>query len=183
MTTTTIIPCTDIETGDERAAFHWLSDDGRRSIDMSGATAADAIAELLAQCGTDEQRAAILRGSLVVGPTAYSPIPAAVQTAWDDFKATAERHGLRVSAALLHTKVPLAEGEDRTIDYGGAGGKEIVRYWPDCGSSNRLKIAGPPTRCPTCDAPYADNGSDDIQGGGCLQCWLVNKPHRQAVAR
>ena len=112
----------------------------------------------------------------------YSPIPADVQTAWDAFKATVERHGLQVSAALLHTATPLAEGEDRTIDYGDVGGVQQIRYWPDTGS-NHLTIAGPPMRCPTCDEPYADTDGDDIQGGGCLACWLSSKPHRQAVAR
>lgn len=41
----------------------WHSADGQSSIDMTVATAAEAVADLLAQCSTDEQRASILAGS------------------------------------------------------------------------------------------------------------------------
>jgi hypothetical protein len=41
----------------------WRSADGQSTIDMSGATAAEAVAELLAQCGSEDERAGILAGS------------------------------------------------------------------------------------------------------------------------
>ena len=44
----------------------WVSADGQGSIDMTGATAAEALAELLAQCGEDDQRDAILAGAFQV---------------------------------------------------------------------------------------------------------------------
>lgn len=45
---------------------YWRSADGQSSIDMRGATKGEALAELLAQCATNAQRAAILAGSFEV---------------------------------------------------------------------------------------------------------------------
>lgn len=47
----------------ETPAVFWLSADGQNEIDMSGHTEAEALAELLEQCGTEAERAAILAGS------------------------------------------------------------------------------------------------------------------------
>lgn len=49
----------------------WVSKDGQSSIDMAGATAAEAVAELLSQCGDNVQRAAILAGSFVVADRSW----------------------------------------------------------------------------------------------------------------
>lgn len=54
----------DIEPTDTRSAHYWRSADGQSVLDMSGATLAEARAELLEQCGTDEQRDAMLRGRI-----------------------------------------------------------------------------------------------------------------------
>ena len=51
---------------DSRNAGFWYSADGQSSIDMTGATAAEAVSELLAQCTTDAQRADILAGEIEV---------------------------------------------------------------------------------------------------------------------
>ena len=45
---------------------YWISADGQGSYDMYGMTAADALAELLGQCGEDDQRDGILAGSFIL---------------------------------------------------------------------------------------------------------------------
>lgn len=49
---------------------YWYSADGQGFIDMTGATAAEAVAELLGQCGTGEERAVILAGRFVLADEA-----------------------------------------------------------------------------------------------------------------
>lgn len=44
-----------------QAVTYWIGSDGS-DLDMSGMTASEALAELLSQCGTDDERAAILAG-------------------------------------------------------------------------------------------------------------------------
>ena len=45
----------------------WTSADGSGCLDMSGATVAEAVAEILAQCGDDEEeRAEVYAGTLEV---------------------------------------------------------------------------------------------------------------------
>jgi len=44
-----------------QAVAYWVGPDGS-DLDMTGMSAAEALAELLAQCGTGEERAAILAG-------------------------------------------------------------------------------------------------------------------------
>lgn len=44
----------------------WTSVDGSGCLDMTGATVIDAVAELLAQCADDTERAAVYAGSLEV---------------------------------------------------------------------------------------------------------------------
>ena len=56
---------TDTNTTATTDTLYWVSADGQRSLDMSGATEEEALAELLEQCGTDAERAAILAGSFV----------------------------------------------------------------------------------------------------------------------
>jgi len=46
--------------------LYWTSKDGQSSIDMSDATEKEAWAELLEQCGSEEERAGILAGTLEV---------------------------------------------------------------------------------------------------------------------
>lgn len=50
---------------DGRRYAHWISADGQGSISVAGLTHDEAMELLLSQCGTDEQRAAILAGRLV----------------------------------------------------------------------------------------------------------------------
>lgn len=51
---------------------HWVSADGQGSYDMTGLTAADALRELLGQCGEGEQRDGILAGHFEPAPTAQA---------------------------------------------------------------------------------------------------------------
>jgi len=44
----------------------WTSVDGSGCLDMTGATVVQAVAELLAQCADDDERAAVYAGSLEV---------------------------------------------------------------------------------------------------------------------
>lgn len=62
----TTIPASTASTASTATVSFWRSADGQSAIDMSGATAAEALAELLGQCATDEERAGILAGSFVV---------------------------------------------------------------------------------------------------------------------
>lgn len=48
-----------------QAVTHWVGPDGS-DLDMSGMPASAALAELLSQCGTDDDRAAILAGRFQV---------------------------------------------------------------------------------------------------------------------
>ena len=57
---------TDIADDDARLAHAWISADGQKLLDMVGSTLAEAKAEMLGQCGTDEQRANILAGSIEI---------------------------------------------------------------------------------------------------------------------
>lgn len=61
----TTIPAT-AASSDSRPVTSWLSSDRQGEIDMTGATAAEALRELLAQCATDDEREGILAGSFVV---------------------------------------------------------------------------------------------------------------------
>lgn len=45
---------------------HWVSADGQGSYDMTGLTAADAIRELLGQCGEDHDRDDFLAGHFLL---------------------------------------------------------------------------------------------------------------------
>ncbi len=60
------IPVRNVLDTDTRAAGFWTSADRQATIDMRGATLAEARKELLAQCATDEERAAMLAGSIEV---------------------------------------------------------------------------------------------------------------------
>jgi hypothetical protein len=61
----TITPaCTSISPTDRRAAGFWRSKDGQSAIDMSGMTGGEALAELLGQCATPQERIRILTGTL-----------------------------------------------------------------------------------------------------------------------
>lgn len=63
---TATITASDIKADDTRPAGWWTSEDGQGSLDMTGATLAEAVATLLGQCADDEQRANILAGSIEV---------------------------------------------------------------------------------------------------------------------
>ena len=58
----TTLPATDASTSSAPVTY-WISEDGQGQIDMSGATASQALRELLSQCRSDEHRAGILAGS------------------------------------------------------------------------------------------------------------------------
>lgn len=62
----TTIRTSEITPTDTRAAGWWHSADGQDSIDMTGDTLAEALETLLEECADDEQRAAILAGSIEV---------------------------------------------------------------------------------------------------------------------
>lgn len=49
-----------------RPAARWVSADKQSTIDTRGAPAEQALAELLEQCGSDEQRAEIMSGAFVI---------------------------------------------------------------------------------------------------------------------
>ena len=59
MTTDTIFAA-DAATSNQ-AVTYWIGSDGS-GLDMAGMTASEALAELLDQCGTGEERTAILAG-------------------------------------------------------------------------------------------------------------------------
>ena len=63
---TAMILASDILPTDNRAAGWWVSADKQGSLDMTGATLAEAVADLLAQCATDTERAGILAGSIEI---------------------------------------------------------------------------------------------------------------------
>ena len=54
---------TDTNTTATTDTLYWVSADGQREIDMSGATEEEALRVLLEQCATAAERAAILAGS------------------------------------------------------------------------------------------------------------------------
>lgn len=60
----TTIPVRNILDTDTRAAGWWHSADGQGHLDMRGATLAEARHDLLAQCGEERQREAILAGRI-----------------------------------------------------------------------------------------------------------------------
>ena len=64
MNRTDFICASDAATSDA-AVTYWVGPDGS-DLDMAGFTASEALAELLAQCGTDRQRHTVLAGRLVV---------------------------------------------------------------------------------------------------------------------
>lgn len=68
-----LIKCSEIDAEALYAMFpavrFWRSADGQSAIDMSGSTVPEAVAELLEQCRTTEQRASILDGSLELHET------------------------------------------------------------------------------------------------------------------
>ena len=59
MTTDTISAST--ASTSKQGVTYWIGSDGS-GLDMSGLTASEALAELLDQCGTGEERTAILAG-------------------------------------------------------------------------------------------------------------------------
>jgi len=59
------IPATDAATDDTQVTV-WWSADRQASIDVDGMTAAEALAELLAQCGTEDDQEDILAGAFAV---------------------------------------------------------------------------------------------------------------------
>jgi hypothetical protein len=60
------IRCSDITETDTRSVTWWTSADRRRELDMTGSTAAEALAELMGQCTDDEQRTSILSGTMAL---------------------------------------------------------------------------------------------------------------------
>ena len=54
----------DILPSDARLAGWYVSADGQGMCDMTGLTLADALAELLDQCGSSEEEAATLAGTI-----------------------------------------------------------------------------------------------------------------------
>lgn len=60
------IPAADVATSSPARVSFWRSADGQSSIDMRGATKAQALADLLGQCATTAQCDAILAGSFEV---------------------------------------------------------------------------------------------------------------------
>lgn len=66
MTAIDTIRCSDITDTDAREAGWWTSEDGQREIDMTGATLSEAVREMVDQCGSDEERAAILAGTIQI---------------------------------------------------------------------------------------------------------------------
>ena len=58
---TRTIPATDAADSTDIVTF-WVSGDGQGSLDMSGMTAADALAELLAQCSDADDAAGVMAG-------------------------------------------------------------------------------------------------------------------------
>ena len=45
---------------------YWIGEDGQGDFDMTGLTAAEAVTELLGQCGEESQRTAIMAGHFIV---------------------------------------------------------------------------------------------------------------------
>lgn len=60
------IPVRDIADTDTRGAGWWISADGQGQMDMTGTSLAEARRQMIDQCADDEQREAILAGSLEV---------------------------------------------------------------------------------------------------------------------
>lgn len=63
--TTKTLPARDASTSTAIVTF-WQRADKQGGYDMGGMTASDALAELLAQCGEDSQREAILDGHFIL---------------------------------------------------------------------------------------------------------------------
>jgi len=61
-----ILACTSIAATDRRPCTFWRSKDGQSSLDMTGATAGEALTELLDQCATPQERVGVLTGTLEI---------------------------------------------------------------------------------------------------------------------
>ena len=60
----TTVPANAIAADDPRPAGSWIAADWQSELDMRGATLGEALGELLEECGSDEERASILAGSI-----------------------------------------------------------------------------------------------------------------------
>lgn len=57
-----------------RVVLAWTSADGQGAIDMEGYTAADAVAILLGQCASDDERTRILGGTFTIEEESYDSL-------------------------------------------------------------------------------------------------------------